>query len=137
MKLTPIEFLTELKNGKTEKELNKNGMTEFDSSELKKLIKYGHNLNSAKELLSTDFSDGFTICKKCGSYYHLGNGFTKHLSNGCLNCEGENNHRCYYVSASKQSEGGFPARWMSQMFDHGIHYCKNELRKEIYKNFLK
>jgi regulator of replication initiation timing len=143
MRLTPIQFLNALSTGKTEKELNRKESDYIDPVELKKLTSaiYGHTIESATDHLLTDYSDGFTICSCCGSYYHSGNGFTKHLSNGCLNCEGETKHRVYHVNASKPSEGGFPSRWMSQMFDDGMHYCKDELQigkfsKYVNKNSL-
>ena len=86
--------------------------------------------------MQTDYSNGFTICSNCGSYYDLGKGFTKHLSIGCLHCEGEAKHRVYHVNASKPSEGGFPARWMAQMFDDGMSYCKDRLQIEKFKNIV-
>lgn len=134
MNLSPIEFIQSLKDGKTEKELNKKESVYFDEKEIKKLIKYGHDRESAKEHLSIDYSNGFTICGKCGSYYHLGNGFTKHLSNGCLHCEGSEKHRVYFVNASEPQYGGFPARYMSSMFDDGMSYCKDKLQIEMFKN---
>lgn len=135
MNISPKEFLSLLESGKTEKELNKKEDLYIDPTELKKLTskRYGHSVKSATEHLQTDYSNGYTICKKCGSYYYLGKGFTKHLSNGCLNCEGEGKHRCYHVNASKPSEGGFPARIMSVMFDDGMHYVKSKLEIEKYK----
>lgn len=138
MTITPEQFLQALKVGKTEKELNRKESNYIDQKELRKLIspKYGHTVESATDHLLTDYSNGFTICSKCGSYYSLGNGFTKHLSNGCLHCEGEEKHRVYHVNASKPSEGGFPARYMSQMFDDGIHYCKDNLQKEKFKSLV-
>lgn len=138
MKLSPIEFLIEIATGKTEKELNiKDEPFYIDSSEVKKLIRYGHSAFSAREHLSTDFEYGFTICSHCGSFYELGKGFTKHLSNGCLHCEGEEKHRVYHVNASEPKYGGFPARWMSQMFDDGMSYCKNKLQIEKLKEEIK
>jgi len=138
MNLTPIEFLQSLKDGKTEKELNRKESNFIDSSELNKLVKkYGHTIESAKDHLLTDYHNGFTICKKCGSFYQLGKGFTKHLSDGCLHCEGSEKHRVYFVDASKPSEGGFPARLMSQMFDDGMSYCKDKLQIEKYKDAVK
>lgn len=130
MKLTPIKFINLLSTGKTEEECNRKESDYIDQVELRKLTskRYGHKYESAKDHLLTDYSDGFTICAKCGSYYHLGAGFTKHLSNGCLNCEGDSKHMVYHVNASKPKEGGFPARWMSQMFDDGMSYCKDKLQ---------
>lgn len=137
MNITPEFFLQSLKDGKTEKELNKKESTYIDQSELNELIKkYGHTIESAKEHLSTDYSNGFTICSTCGSFYYLGKGFTKHLSNGCLHCEGSEKHRVYFVNASKPSEGGFPARYMSIMFDDGMRYCKDKLQIERFKNLI-
>jgi hypothetical protein len=134
MNITPIEFIQSLKEGKTERELNEKSNKTIDESELCFLIKrYDHTVESAKEHLLTDYSNGFTICKKCGSFYQLGEGFTKHLSNGCLHCEGVENHRVYHVEASPIRYGGFPARWMSQMFDDGMSYCKDKLQIEKYK----
>lgn len=127
-------FLQSLKEGKSERELNLTETLYVNPIELKKLINYGHTIESATTHLQTDFSNGFTICKCCGSFYQLGKGFTKHLSNGCLNCEGEEKHRVYHVNASKPSEGGFPARYMSVMFDDGMSYCVNKLQKELYKD---
>jgi len=138
MNITPENFIKSIKEGKTEKELNLKESDYIDSNELKRLTskRYGHSIESAKDHLLTDYSNGFTICKKCGSYYHLGNGFTKHLSNGCLHCEGDVKHRVYHVNASEPRFGGFPARWMSVMFDDGMHYCKNKLEIEKYKSYF-
>ena len=135
MKLTPEQFLSAIIGGKTEFELNRTESMYVDPQELSRLMskKYGHTYKSATEYLQTDYSDGFTICNSCGSFYQLGKGFTKHLSNGCLHCEGEEKHRVYYVNASKPSEGGFRARYMSQMFDDGMHYCKDKLQIIITK----
>lgn len=138
MLLTPESFIKALQNGAKEIDLNKLSDTpQFNSIEIQKLIKYGHTLESAKEHLNTDYTNGFTICANCGSYYHLGKGFTKHLSNGCLHCEGEAKHRCYHVNASRPSEGGFPARWMSNMFDDKMSYCKDNIQIEKYKEQIK
>lgn len=138
MTITPEQFLQSLKDGKTERELNLLPADEIDFSERGKLIKkYGHTFESATEHLSTDYKNGYTICGTCGSYYDLGKGFTKHLSNGCLHCEGEAKHRVYHVNASKPSEGGFPARWMAQMFDDGMSYCKDKLQIEKFCNIVK
>ena len=139
MNLTPEQFLQSLKDGKSEADLNKKESDYIDPIELKKLTsaKYGHTIESAKKHLLTDYSNGFTICKSCGSYYSLGNGFTKHLSNGCLLCEGEDKHRVYHVNASKPSEGGFSARYMSVMFDDGMSYCKDNVEVEMFKNLIK
>lgn len=137
MNLTPAEFLQSLKDGKTEKELNKNSDLFVNESERNILIKkYGHTYQSATEHLQTDYSNGYTICAKCGSFYELGKGFTKHLSNGCLHCEGSEKHRTYFVNASKPSEGGFPSRFMSVMFDDGMHYCKDKIQIEKFKNII-
>jgi len=92
MNISPESFLSFLKEGKTERELNLRESDYIDSDEVSKLLKYGHTLKSAREHLLTDYSNGFTICKNCGSYYPLDGGFTKHLSNGCLHCEGEKKH---------------------------------------------
>jgi hypothetical protein len=137
MNLTPEMFLQSLKEGKNEHELNNTSDLFIDRSELKKLMskRYGHTLESATEYLQIDYSNGFTICSICGSYYHLGKGFTKHLSNGCLHCEPDK-HRVYFVNASKPSEGGFPARYMAVMFDNGMSYCKDELQIEKFKSLL-
>jgi hypothetical protein len=139
MKLTPVEFLNGLSEGKTEKELNRTESGYIDQVELKKLTseKYGHTIESATDHLLTDYSNGFTICACCGSYYHLGKGFTKHLSNGCLHCEGSGKHHVYHVNASKPSEGGFPARDMSVMFDDKMHYCKDKLQIGVFSNEVK
>lgn len=138
MNILPEDFLQQLAEGKTEFELNRTESLYVDQKELKKLTSkaYGHTIQSATEHLQTDYSNGFTICKCCGSFYSLGKGFTKHLSNRCLHCEGETNHRVYYVNASKPSEGGFPARYMSVMFDDGLHYCKDKLQIEKFKDLV-
>ena len=138
MNISPETFLQSLKDGKTERELNLTESLYVDQHELKLLTSknYGHSVESATFHLQTDYSNGFTICKCCGSFYHLGKGFTKHLSNGCLHCEGETKHRVYFVNASPQSQGGFPSRYMSVMFDDGMSYCKDKLEKEKYKNVL-
>ncbi len=138
MNITPEKFLESLKLGETEKKLNRKESDYIDSDELRKLTsaRYGHTVESAKDHLLTDYSNGFTICKSCGSFYELGNGFTKHLSNGCLHCEGSDKHRCYYVNASKPNEGNFPARWMCVMFDDGMSYCKDNLKVEKYKGLV-
>lgn len=134
MTLTPTEFIAKILNGESEKSLNRKDSDYIDELELNKLVKkYGHSVKSAKDHLLTDYSNGYTICKCCGSFYQLGKGFTKHLSNGCLNCEGSDKHRVYHVNASEPKYGGFPARDMSVMFDDGMSYCVNKLQKEIYK----
>jgi hypothetical protein len=129
MNITPKQFLTAIKDGKTERELNLKESSYVNPVELKRLTseRYGHTIESATKYLLTDYSNGFTICRECGSFYPTGKGFTKHLSNGCLHCEGEEKHPIYFVNASKPSEGGFPARWISQMFDDGMSYCKDKL----------
>ncbi len=136
MKINPETFLTLLKEGKTEFELNRTESLYVDPIELKRLTSknYGHSIQSATEHLTTDYSNGYTICKKCGSFYELGKGFTKHLSDGCLFCEGEPKHRIYYVNASERRYGGFPARYMCIMFDDGMHYTKDNLEIEKYKS---
>lgn len=138
MEMTPREFLQSLEDGKTEFELNRTSDLYVCTSKLKELTSklYGHTEESAIEHLTTDYSDGFTICNKCGSYYHLGKGFIKHLSDGCLHCEGSEKHRVYYVNASPTSEGGFPARFMSVMFDDGMSYCKDKLQIEKFKDLV-
>lgn len=137
MNITPEQFIALSLAGETEYKLNRKEDLSINQSELNKLVsEYGHTVQSAKDHLSTDYSNGFTICKCCGSYYDLGRGFTKHISNGCLNCEGEGKHMVYHVNASKPSEGGFPARWMSQIFDDGMSYCKDKLQIEKYKNLF-
>lgn len=137
MNITPEQFIQALKEGKTERSLNLKDSDYINESERSKLIKkYEHSFESATEYLLTDYSNGFTICSKCGSFYDLGKGFTKHLSNGCLHCEGESKHHTYHVNASKPSEGGFPARWMSAMFDDGMSYCKDKLQIELMKKHL-
>jgi len=138
MNITPEIFLQSLKEGKTERELNLTESLYVDSQELKNLTSnhYGHTVQSATEHLQTDYSNGFTICGKCGSYYPLGKGFTKHLSNGCLHCEGESKHHVYHVNASEPRYGGFPARWMAVMFDDGMSYCKDKLQIEKMKELV-
>jgi len=135
MNITPLEFLSLINEGKTELELNLKSSNYVDPKELKSLTstKYGHSIISATKHLLTDYSNGYTICKGCGSFYQLGKGFTKHLSMGCLKCEGEAKHRVYHVDASKPSEGGFPSRYMSQMFDDGLHYCEAKLQVGLFK----
>ena len=139
MNLTPEQFIKSIHDGQIEFDLNRTTDLYVDPIEFKKLTskRYGHTRESAIEHLQTDYSDGFTICSKCGSYYHLGNGFIKHISTGCLHCEGVNNHRVYHVNESKPSEGGFPARYMSSMFDDGMSYCRDKLQIEKYKSLIK
>lgn len=139
MNITPEQFLASLIEGKTERSLNLTESLYVNPDEKRKLMSryYGHTEESAIEHLQTDYTNGFTICKKCGSYYPLGRGFTKHLSDGCLHCEGEEKHRVYHVQKSKPSEGGFPARWMSIMFDDGMSYCKDKLQIETFKETVK
>lgn len=129
MNITPLEFLSSLKHGKTEFELNRTESLYIDPIEFKKLTskKYGHTVQSATEHLQTDYSNGYTICSECGSFYQLGNGFTKHLSKGCLHCEGEEKHKVYRANASPPKYGGFPARDMCIMFDDGMSYVKSKL----------
>lgn len=137
MNITPQEFLQSLKEGKTERELNLLPTYEIDFSERSTLVrKYGHTFQEATNHLSTDYKNGFTICATCGSFYALGKGFTKHLSKGCLHCEGEEKHRVHHVNASKPSEGGFPARYMSTMFDDGMSYCKDKLQIKKFYEFM-
>ena len=137
MNITPEIFLQSLKEGKSERELNLKESLFIDPIEYKKLIKkYGHTPEEAKNYLQTDYLNGFTICGNCGSFYSLGKGFTKHLSKGCLHCEGKENHRIYHVNASKPSEGGFSARFMAVMFDDGLHYCKDKLLIEKFKDLI-
>ena len=137
MNITPEIFIKSIKEGKTEKELNIiDTEPVYLPSEIGKLVHYGHTVESAKEHLNTDYSNGFTICSKCGSYYHLGQGFTKHLSNGCSNCESNDKHMEYHVNASEPKYGGFPARQMVVMFDDHLHYCKDKLQKNKYINLL-
>jgi hypothetical protein len=136
MNLSPEIFIKLINEGKTEVGLNKKEDLYIDPFELKKLTskRYGHTLQSATKHLQTDYSNGFTICKCCGSFYQLGEGFTKHISNGCLHCEGKKKHHTYHVNASPPRDGGFPARWMSNMFDDGMSYCKDKLQIGIFKN---
>lgn len=138
MNITPQQFIKSLKDDKTEKELNKKEVAFHDGREIRKLIKYGHDLQSAKEHLETDYSNGFTVCGKCGSFYYLGDGFTKHLSNGCLHCEGTEKHDVYLNSGGSVGRGKtyrkFEPRYMSRMFDDGMHYCKDKLQIELFKN---
>lgn len=138
MNIQPEKFIKLLLSGKTERELNLTESGYIDPQELKKLTskRYGHTSESATEHLLTDYSNGYTICKCCGTFYQLGKGFTKHLSDGCLHCEGEEKHRVYHVNASKPSEGGFPARWMAQYFDDKLHYCRDKAEIEKYKSLF-
>lgn len=135
MKLTPEQFINEILSGKSEYDLNRTESMYVDPIKFKKLTskRYGHTLQSAKDHLTTDYTDGFTICANCGSYYHLGNGFTKHLSNGCLHCEGESKHNTYWHHGNNERNYKTNPRWMAQMFDDGMHYCKDELEIEKYK----
>ena len=133
MNITAEEFINSIKKGKTETELNLKQAPYFSEFDINKLIKNGHDRESAIAHLSTDYSNGFTICSECGSYYTLGKGFTKHMSKGCLHCEGEAEHRCYHVNASSPRYGGFPARMMCVMFDDGMSYCKDKLNIETFK----
>lgn len=137
MNITPIEFLESLIKGISESELNKNESDYIDMAELKKLIskRYGHSYESATNHLLTDYSNGFTICGKCGSYYPLGKGFTKHLSNGCLHCEGEIKHYTYFHKGNNEIDYKTDPRYMSQMFDDGMHYCKDKLVIEKFKEY--
>ncbi len=138
MQLTPEQFIAAIQSGATEHELNRTEDLYIDSVELRRLTspRYGHTIESAKEHLTTDYSNGFTICSNCGSFYHLGKGFTKHISKGCLHCEGEEKHRVYHVNASPKEYGGFPARYMSQMFDDGMSYCRDKIQTEKYKSLF-
>jgi hypothetical protein len=137
MNLTPIEFIEAIKKGKTEFQLNRNESDYYDESEFRKLVKkYGHTAEEAKTHLQTDYTNGFTICKNCGSYYHLGKGFTKHISNGCLHCEGKEKHNVYFVNASPKDEGGFHARYMSVMFDDKMSYCYDKLIVEKFRKLF-
>lgn len=138
MNITPEQFIEAMLNGQDEKELNRKESSYINPAELRKLMskQYGHTYESATDHLLTDYSNGFTVCKCCGSFYQLGKGFTKHLSNGCLHCEGEGKHMVYWVNASRPSEGGFPARYMCPMFDDGLHYCKDKLQIEKYKHLF-
>ncbi len=137
MNIEPTEFIQRLKAGESEKELNRKESDYIDQSELRILVKkYEHTVESATEHLLTDYSNGYTICGSCGSFYQLGKGFTKHLSKGCLNCEGKDKHRVYHVDASTPMYGGFPARDMCVMFDDGLHYTKNGLQVGLYKDLV-
>lgn len=138
MKLTPEQFIERILSGENEKDLNRKESNYIDQKELKRLTSkaFGHTYESAKNILLTDYSDGFTICKCCGSYYHLGKGFTKHLSNGCLNCEGTEKHYTYYHHGNNERNYKSNPRWMSQMFDDGMHYCKDDLEIEKYKSYF-
>lgn len=138
MNLTPEKFIELLFTGKTEKELNRNESDYIDSAELKKLTgkKYDLTHAEATDHLLTDWTNGFTICKHCGTYYHLGNGFTKHLSDGCLNCEGEKKHRVYWHSGNNERNYKTSPRWMAQYFDDGIHYCRDEAEIQKFKQYF-
>jgi hypothetical protein len=138
MNITPEEFLSLLKKGKALQELNrKPSPLVIDQLEVRELVKkYGHSVESAIEYLSTDYSNGFTICSQCGTFSDLGKGFIKHLSNGCLHCEGESKHRVYHINRSPAEYGGFPARDMSVMFDDGMSYCVSKMQVEKFKSLL-
>lgn len=139
MNITPVEFIAKIKEGKTEHELNLNeNIIVYNDiykdkalqQKMNSLITYGHNAESALEYLNTDYTNGFTVCGVCGSYAYMGKGFSKHLSKGCVHCEGLSKHDYYEVKGNHQ----FPARTMCQMFDDGMHYIKDKLEKEKYKN---
>ena len=137
MNIKPEKFLSSLSSGITEIELNLKEDLSISTIELTNLAKkYEHTIESATKYLQTDYSNGYTICRKCGSYYHLGDGFTKHLSDGCLYCEGEHKHRVYHVEKSSAEYGGFPARYMSIMFDDKMSYRKDKLQIEKYKKLI-
>lgn len=138
MTLTPVQFINLISTGKTEKDCNRKESDYIDPAELKKLTgkKYGLTLAEAREHLLTDYSDGFTICKCCGTYYHLGNGFTKHISDGCLNCEGEDKHRVYWHKGNNEWNYKTSPRWMAQYFDDGMHYCKDKAEPGKYKEYF-
>jgi len=72
MYITPKEFIEGIKSGKTERELNLKPEPDFSQFSIDRLIKNGHTTESAKEHLNTDYSNGFTICSECGSFYELG-----------------------------------------------------------------
>lgn len=139
MNITPEQFLQSLQEGKTEHELNRTESMYINPIELNKLTseKYGHTIESAKEHLTTDYSNGFTICANCGSYYHLGNGFKKHLSNGCLHCERDGKHHTYWHKGNDEKYYKSNPRWMSVMFDDGVHYCKDKLEVGKFKELVK
>lgn len=138
MNLTPKQFIELLSTGKTEKELNRKESDYINPAELRKLTSkaYGHSIESAKDHLLTDYSNGFTICKRCGTYYHLGNGFTKHLSDGCLNCEGETKHKVYYHHGNNERNYKTSPRWMATYFDDGMHYCRDKAEIEKFKDYF-
>lgn len=136
MNLTPEQFIESILSGETERDLNKQVAPVILSKDVLKLIKFGHSAESAREHLSTDYSNGFTICRCCGSFYQLGEGFTKHLSNGCLNCEGIGKHHTYYHEGNNEREYKTSPRWMSVMFDDGMHYCKDKLQIERFKSYF-
>lgn len=135
MNLSELEFIDQIKSGKSEFDLNRTESLYVDPIKYKELIKkYDHTHKSATEHLTTDYSNGFTICGICGSYAQLGKGFSKHISNGCVFCEGESKHRKYQVEASPKIYGGFPARTMCSAFDDGMSYTFSKLVKEKYFN---
>lgn len=140
MNITPEQFLQSLKEGKTERELNLTENLYFEPTTLKYIMHvYGYKTEeSALAYLQTDHSNGFTICGLCGSYYHLGMGFIKHLSKGCIHCEGESKHKTHliFVYASPLSDIEFPVRSVSLMFDDGIGYSQAKLEIEKYKSLI-
>lgn len=133
MNIAPEKFIELLLSGKTERELNLTESGYIDNAELKKLTskKYGLTYAEAREHLLTDWDNGYTICKCCGTFYQLGQGFTKHLSNGCLNCEGKEKHSTYFHRGNNERNYKTNPRWMAQYFDDGMHYCmdKAEINK--------
>lgn len=132
MNLTPLEFIQAIKDGKKEFDLNRTESLYVDPKEFKKLTSkaYGHTKKSAIEHLTTDWSNGYTICSNCGSSSQLGKGFTKHISKGCFNCE--DGHRTYNVNASPPKYGGFPARTMCVAFDDGMSYTQSKIELNKY-----
>lgn len=138
MTLTPEQFINLLSTGKTEKDANRNESDYIDAAELRKLTgkKYGLTHAEATEHPLTDYSNGFTICKHCGTFYQLGSGFTKHISDGCLNCEGEEKHQVYWHNGNNERDYKSSPRWMAIYFDDGMHYCKDKAEVGRFKDYL-
>jgi hypothetical protein len=137
MNLTPQEFIKRIIAGESERELNKLENPMIDTKEVQKLIKkYGHTAQSAREYLETDYSNGFTICRNCGTYYHLGKGFSKHMSKGCLHCEGEEKHYTYWHEGNNESNYKTEPRYMSVYFDDGMHYCRDKAEKAKFQGLI-
>lgn len=75
--------------------------------EIKKLIRFGHDRNSAIKQLKTDYSNGYIWCKKCGAKWPMGNGFKKDIINDCIVCNpSKYEPTTYYGNPTHSSPGG-------------------------------